>query len=227
MLQESTKKIEITLGRSRVIGLNLVVKLSANRIACNGTRTSSSWSSETLAALFFGAPIFFSTVATMKKKIGCWNFDFDFFEILRCLILQWRNWIAGTEEKCERRRWSVPPEVNGGVGGSNERITMVKCFLGFLGTRNNGKTKRTNDSGRWFSLTVHWIMILWDFKRLFYHEKVLWYSIKTLFNLKKVFCYSIKILCHLNKFMWYSIKTLNHLKKVNWYSKSFKFRRIV
>ena len=61
---------------------------------------------------------------------------------------------------------------------------------------------------------VYWIMILRDFKRLFYHEKVLWYSIKTLFNLKKVLCYSIKILWHLKKVLWYSIKTLNHLKKV-------------
>jgi hypothetical protein len=45
-----------------VIGLNFVVKLSAKRIACNGTRTSSSWSSETLAELFFGAPIFFPLI---------------------------------------------------------------------------------------------------------------------------------------------------------------------
>lgn len=36
------KQNQITLGRSRVIGLNFVVKLSAKRIACNGTRTSSS-----------------------------------------------------------------------------------------------------------------------------------------------------------------------------------------
>ena len=61
---------------------------------------------------------------------------------------------------------------------------------------------------------VYWIMILRDFKRLFYHEKVLWYSIKTLFNLKKVLCYSIKILCQLKKVLWYSIKTFNHLKKI-------------
>ena len=74
---------------------------------------------------------------------------------------------------------------------------------------------------------VYWIMILRNFKRLFYHEKFLWYSIKTLFNLKKVLCYSIKIFCHLKKVLWYSIKTLNHLKKVQWYSKSFKFERMV
>lgn len=46
-----------TLGRSSVIGLNFVVKLSAKRMACKGTRTNSSGSSETLVALFFGAPI--------------------------------------------------------------------------------------------------------------------------------------------------------------------------
>jgi len=74
---------------------------------------------------------------------------------------------------------------------------------------------------------VYWIKILRNFKRLFYLEKVLWYSIKTLCNLKKVLWYSIKILCHLKKVLSYSIKTLHHLKKVLWYSKSFKFRRIV
>lgn len=50
-----------TLGRSRVMGRNLVVKLSANRTAWSGTWASSSGSSESLAAaaaaLFFCAPI--------------------------------------------------------------------------------------------------------------------------------------------------------------------------
>ena len=35
---------------------------------------------------------------------------------------------------------------------------------------------------------LYWIMILRDFKILFYHEKVLWYLIKTFSNLKKKSC---------------------------------------
>ena len=34
---------------------------------------------------------------------------------------------------------------------------------------------------------VYWIMILRDFKRFFYYEKVLWYSIKIFFQFKKSF----------------------------------------
>ena len=56
--ESALKEGVVTLGRSRVIGLNLVLKLSAKRMACNGTRINSSESSETLAPLFFGAPIF-------------------------------------------------------------------------------------------------------------------------------------------------------------------------
>lgn len=56
-MDNQTGRREVTLGRSSVIGLNLVVKLSAKRMACKGTRANSSGSSETLAAPFFGAPI--------------------------------------------------------------------------------------------------------------------------------------------------------------------------
>ena len=60
---------------------------------------------------------------------------------------------------------------------------------------------------------VYWIMILRDFKRFFYHEKVTWYSIKTLSNLKKVLRYSIKTLCHLKKSLVVFNQDSSSLKK--------------
>jgi len=52
-----------------------------------------------------------------------------------------------------------------------------------------------------------------DFKRLFYHEKVLWYSIKTLFNLKKSLVVFNQDFLSFKKVMRYLIKTHHHLKK--------------
>lgn len=49
-----------TLGRSRVMGRNFWAKLSAKRIACNGTRARSSGSSETLVPPFLGPISFFA-----------------------------------------------------------------------------------------------------------------------------------------------------------------------
>jgi len=53
-------------------------------------------------------------------------------------------------------------------------------------------------------------MILRDFKRLFYHEKVLWYLIKTLSNLKKVWWYSKDSLSFKKSFVVFN---QDHLKK--------------